>query len=606
MANSRDKDVQDWIREEFRRAYDFDRRDPLFGLSRADLRGPRMSRRAVFRLMAAAGTLTLPGVMAACTAANTTESGAAPQPAMDSQANTPTGGVLGAGWAGVKEFTTLDPAQINSIQLFQISSNIFGGLTHINADLVAEGDLATDWDVSADGLEWTFSLRQGVTFHNGDPFSADDVVYTFQRSRDPAQSIQTTILANVADVRKDDDYTVTILLSQPQASLLIKTLERSSGRAMTIVSQGALETMGTSQYGLTPVGTGPFKVVEHQIGQKLVLERFENYYDPARPKLDQVTILPIPEPEPLAAALEAGDIQLIGGNPPAPELIDRFLSNPDLIVSEITGPGFQALWINPHREPFTTPDFNRTVEELKQEPGYKTRLAIAQAIDRQDLIERGLFGRGMPAYGSINPAMRFFFDPDIDAKSLQRFDRAAAQQSLAEAGYPDGQGFPPVKLLVAPTTRREGEIIVNMLKNNLNIDVQLEVKDLTIVLDSIIAMDFDMARYGSGGDYDPDDALVDWMITEARFNGPNRDPSLSFGYYSDQEADALINQQATTSDQEERKRLVQEANLMTSNKVVTIFLYHPQDILVYRKEVTVPDTARIPGLVDLDQVSIAS
>ena len=280
------------------------------------------------------------------------------------------------------EIQTLDPAQMNQVLEFQITSNVLSGLTHINAELTAEGDLATDWTVSDDGLEWTFHLREGVTWHNGDPFTADDVVFTYNRSKDPNQSIFSGNLVNVADVVKVDDLTVKLTLAKPQASLLVKTLERASGRAMTIVNQRAINEMGLEQYGLTPVGTGPFKITAHQLGQGVTIERFDNYYDPERPKLDKVTFLPINEPEPLAAAIEAGDIQLIGGNAPAAELIDRFVANPDLVVSQITGPGFQAMFINPWRDPFMVPDFNKTVDELKQENGFKVRLAIAKAMDR--------------------------------------------------------------------------------------------------------------------------------------------------------------------------------------------------------------------------------
>src|SRR5690606_31784528 len=121
--------------------------------------------------------------------------------------------------------------------------------THINADMTAEGDLATDWSVSDDGLEWTFTLRQGVTFHNGDPFTADDVLYTFERSSNPELSIHSGVLANVAGVEKIDDYTVKFVLNKPQASFLVKTLERSSGRAMTIVNKRAIEEEGPERYG---------------------------------------------------------------------------------------------------------------------------------------------------------------------------------------------------------------------------------------------------------------------------------------------------------------------------------------------------------------------
>ncbi len=594
------------IREELKWAYDFDPKDPLFGLSRSDLRGPKMSRRTVLRLLAAAGMLTLSDVLVACAPTAATPEVAAPE---GEKAPAPTpkkkGGELTAGWAGTAEIRTLDPAQINQVLQFQITSNVLSGLTHINPDLTAEGDLAVDWEVSEDGLEWIFHLREGVTFHNGDPFTADDVVFTYNRSKDPDQSIHSRVLSNVQDVQKVDDYTVKIILEKPQASLLVKTLERSSGRAMTIVNRRALEEMGTEQYGLTPVGTGPFRVVEHQLGQGVVLERFEDYYDPERPKLDKVTIIPIPEPEPLAAAIEAGDIQLIGGNAPAAELIDRFEANPDLVVSQITGPGFQALWINPWRDPYKVPDFNKPVEELKKEKGFMVRLAIAKAIDRQDLIKRALFGRGQPAFGTVNPAMRFYFDTSINETSEQRFDLEEARRLLAEAGYPNGEGFPTLKLMVTPAGKREGEIISDILKKNLNINIELDIKDFPVLIDHFDSMDFDLLRIGSGGDYDPDDALVDWMQTESKFNGPNRDKeTMAFGFFSDKEVDELIEQERVETDLERRKELVQKANKITSDKVAAAFLYHPLDILVYRKEVNYPDVSRIPGLVDLDRVTI--
>jgi ABC-type transport system substrate-binding protein len=585
------------VQEEYNRAYDYDPKDPLFGLSQAELSGPKLSRRSFLRLLAASGAaLPMTHLLAAAGVTLPVVAKAAAQ----------TGGELVAGWAGAAEVTTLDPAQMNQVLQFQITSNVLSGLTHINPDLTAEGDLAVDWSVSEDGLEWTFNLREGVTWHNGDPFTADDVVFTYNRSKDPNQSIHSGNLVNVADVVKVDDLTVQLILAKPQASLLVKTLERSSGRAMTFVNQRAIEEMGLEQYGLTPVGTGPFMVTQHELGQVLTLERFPNYYDPERPMLDKVTIIPIPEPEPLAAAIETGDIHLIGGNAPAAELIDRFVANPDLVVSEITGPGFQAMFINPWREPYMVSDFNKSLDELKQENGFKVRLALAKAFDRETLIERAAFGRGRPAFGTVNPAMGFFFDTAINDTSEQRFDVEAARQLLSDAGFPNGEGFPTLKLLTTPAGRREGEIIVNMYQENLGITIELDLKDFTVLTEDANAMNYDLLRLGSGGDYDPDDALVDWMTTASRFNGPNRDTAaMPFGFFSESRVDELTAQQATEVDLEARKALVQEANQITSDKVAAVFTTHPLDILVYRAEVNFPDVSRIPGLVDLDRVSIS-
>jgi len=578
------------IKEELKDAYDFDPRDPLLGLSKEKLSGPRLERRTVLRLMAASGTLAAWHLVPRGTRSALAQS---------------SGGELRAGWAGVGEIRTLDPAQMNQVLQFQITSNVLSGLTHIDPELIAEGDLALDWTVSDDGKEYTFKLREGVTFHNGDPFSADDVLFTYNRSKDPETSIHSRVLDNVADVIKVDDFTVRFVLKAPGASFLTKTLERSSGRAMTIVSRGALEELGEAQYGLTPVGTGPFRVTQHQLGQGVVLEKFDGYYDPERPKLDKVTITPIIDPEPLAAAIEAGDIQLIGGNPVAPELVDRFEANPDLVVDSTPAPGFQSVWMNPWREPFKVTDFNQPLDQLMQESGFKVRLAIAKGLDRARFIEQAQFGRGLPAYGTINPAMGFYFDETLGERSRQRFDPEEARRLLADAGFPGGEGIRTLKLLHTPAARREAQVVKNILSTNLGIEVELDTKDFPVLIDDFNRMEYDLVRLGSGGDYDPDDALVDWMQTESKFNGPNRDKDkMPFGFFSDEEVDRLVAEQTTEPDLEKRKELVQKANQITSDKLASAFLFHPMDILVYHKTVNFPPESRIPGLVDLDRTTV--
>ena len=584
-------DLLRFIRNSAEKAYDFDPRDPMAGLSPREISGPVLGRRTVLRLLAASGALTAAHLMP--------NFGATP-------ASAATGGTLHAGWSGVGEFRTIDLAQINQVLLFQISSNVLSGLTHINPQLIAEGDLALDWEVNGPGTEYIFNLREGVTFHNGDAFTADDVIFTYQRSRDPDKSIHSRVVDNIADIERLGDHKIKVVLKAPQASLLVKTLERSSGRAMTIVSRGALAAMGESDYGLKAVGTGPFRVTDHQLGQSMTLERFDNYYDPDRPKLDKIIITPIIDPEPLAAAIEAGDIHLIGGNPIAPELTDRFEANPDLNVSIVAGPGFQGIFLNPWRDPMKVADFSIPLDELKKQKGFMVRMAIAKAIDRNLYIKQAQFGRGTPAYGTINPAMGFFYDGNLGETSEQRFDLAEAQRLLADAGFPGGEGFPTLKILCTPSTRRDCQVIKNILKVNLGIDIELDAKDFPVLLEQFQAMDFDLTRLGSGGDFDPDDGVVDWVQTESKFNGRNRDKAaMPFGWFSDPEVDRLVAEQSLTTDPDARKALVQQANRITSDKVTQAFLYHPVDTLVTRKEVTFPNESRIPGLVDMDRVTLS-
>jgi peptide/nickel transport system substrate-binding protein len=581
------------IADELEQAYDFDPRDPLYGLSKAQLSGPRLERRTVLRLMAASGTLTAAHLLP----------GFAPREAMAQQR----GGTLQAGWSGVSEIKTLDPARIDQVEEFQISSNVLSGLTHINGQFVAQPDLAEDWKVSDDGTEYTFNLREGVTFHNGDPFTADDVVFTFRRSKDPAQSIQTQVLVNVMDVVKVDDLTVRFKLARPQASFLVKTTERSSGRAMTIVNRRALEEQGAAQYGLAPVGTGPFRVAEHVLGQGVRLEAFDKYYDSSRPKLERVNIRPIIEAEPLAAALEAGDIQIIGGAPVPAELIERFQSNPDIVVDMAPRPGFYAIYMNPWVDPMRVPDFNKPLEELLNEPGFMVRAALARALDRDRFIEIGNLGFGVASFGSINPALGFMYDPDIGKKSKQRYQPDSARELLAKAGFPNGEGMRPLVLTIIPDDRRRGQVFADIMRRELGVEIKLDPVDNTILGDRRDRLDFDLLVQNSGGDFDPDDGLVDFMTTESKFNAHARDKAkYPFGYFSDREVDRLVAEQSVTPDPQRRRELVQKANLLTSDKVAAMFVYHPVSPLVTRKEVNFPAASRIPDLVDLDLVTLSS
>jgi ABC-type transport system substrate-binding protein len=581
------------IADDLREAYDFDPRDPLFGLSKAQLSGPRLERRTVLRLMAAAGTLSAAHLVP----------GLASRPASAQQE----GGTLQGGWSGVSEIRTLDPARIDQVEQFQISSNVLSGLTHIDGDFVAQPDLAADWTVSDDGTAYTFNLREGVTFHNGDPFTADDVLFTYRRSKDPAQSIHSQVLVNVVDAEKVDDLTVRFRLARPQASFLVKTTERASGRAMTIVSRGALEELGESQYGLTPVGTGPFRVAEHTLGQAVRLEAFENYYHPSRPKLERVDIRPIVEAEPLAAALEAGDIQIVGGAPVPAELIERFQSNPDIVVDMAPRPGFYAIYMNPWRDPMRVPDFNKPLEELLKEPGFMVRAALSRALDRDRFIEIGNLGFGTPSFGSINPALVSMYDPGIAEKSEQRYQPDSARQLLADAGFPDGEGMRPLVFTVIADERRRGQVFADIMQRELGVKIELDMVDVTIVGDRRDRLDFDLLVQNSGGDFDPDDGLVDFMTTESKFNAHSRDKEkYPFGYFSDQEVDRLVAEQSVTPDPERRRELVQQANLLTSNKVAAMFVFHPVSPLVTRKEVNFPAESRIPDLVDLDLVTVSS
>jgi ABC-type transport system substrate-binding protein len=148
-----------------------------------------------------------------------------------------------------------------------------------------------------------------------------------------------------------------------------------------------------------------------------------------------------------------------------------------------------------------------------------------------------------------------------------------------------------LKILNTPSARREVQVIKDILKRNLNIDIELDTKDFPVLIDEFDRMDWDLTRLGSGGDYDPDDGVVDWMQTS--------------GFFSDAEVDRLIDEQRLQSDPQKRKEMVQRINKITSDKVASAFVFHPIDAQVRHKSVNFPAESRIPGLVDLDRTTIS-
>ena len=223
------------------------------------------------------------------------------------------------------------------------------------------------------------------------------------------------------------------------------------------------------------------------------------------------------------------------------------------------------------------------------------RAALARALDRDRYIAIGNLGFGVPSFGSINPALVSMYDPAIAERSQQRFQPDSARELLAAAGYPGGEGIRPLVLTLNPDDRRRGQVLADIMKREIGVEIQLDPVDNTVLGERRDRLDFD-----------PDDGLVDFMTTDSKFNANARDKEkYPFGYFSEAEVDRLVAEQSVTPEPEKRKEIVQKANQLTSDKVAAMFVYHPVTTLVTRKEVNYPAASRIPDLVDLDLVTVS-
>lgn len=316
---------------------------------------------------------------------------------------------------------------------YEVPFNIFDRLVDIEVD--ADGNskivpsLAESWDISDDGLEYTFHLRQGVKFHNGNDFTAEDVAYTFHRMLTVEGGVNTEfidqikgadeLLAGETDtlegVEVVDDYTIKVTLKEPFAGFLASI----SSPGVSIYDSEATEAAG-DQFGMDPavtVGTGPFEFASWSFNNQLVLTRNEDYWKGAS-GLPGVVIKIIPDTETQSMMFESGELDILDLDYAA-DSVDRFTETyPDQIVQ---GPrvGIVYFTMNFNKEPFQD---------------VRVRKAVQMSIDRQAILDALYGGRGQVEQG-IFPHGLIGFNPDQEEI---KYDPEAAKALLAEAGYADG------------------------------------------------------------------------------------------------------------------------------------------------------------------------
>ncbi|MDF3381882.1 MULTISPECIES: ABC transporter substrate-binding protein [Sulfitobacter] len=312
-------------------------------------------------------------------------------------------------------------------------TNVFEGLTRFMGNGSVVPGLAESWEISEDGLTYTFKLREGVTFHDGTTMDAEDVKFTLDRiNAEDSANAQKALYSAISEVNVIDPQTVEVKLSEPNGNMLFNL---AWGDAV-IVAPESVETIKQ-----TPIGTGAFKFENWNQGDKITLTRNEDYWGEA-PALASATFKFISDPTAAFASVMAEDVDVFTGFP-APENIPQFEADPRFQVLIGSTEGETILSINNQREPFDN---------------VKVREAVAHAIDRQAIIDGAMFGYGTPIGTHFAP-----HNPDYaDLTEMSSYDPEKSKALLAEAGFPDG--FETTLHLPPPSyARRGGEIIAAQL-----------------------------------------------------------------------------------------------------------------------------------------------
>ncbi|MGI9434160.1 MAG: ABC transporter substrate-binding protein, partial [Geminicoccaceae bacterium] len=409
-----------------------------------------------------------------------------------------------------------------------VYANVFEGLTRIDQNGIVQPGLAASWEVSEDGLTYTFTLEEGVTFHDGSTFEADDVVFAFERAMgDDSTNAQKGLFEPIETVSGDGPNHVVITLKRPTGHFLFNL---GWGDAVIVAPESS-----DSNKAL-PIGTGPFKFDRWVQGDRIELQRNPDYWGDAA-RLERATFQVVPDPAAAVAAMMAGDLDAFP-NFPAPENMSQFEADARFTVKIGTTEGETILAINNGKPPLDD---------------VKVRQAIAHAIDRNAVIDGAMFGYGTPIGSHFAPHHPAY----VDLTGMYAHDPEKAKALLAEAGHGDGLAL-SLKLPPPSYARRGGEIIAAQLAE-VGINAEIIPVEWAQWLDQVF----------KGKDYD---------LTIVSHTEPMDIEIYSRGsdYYFDYQEPAfktLIDTLAEIADETGRNAILAEAQTKLAEDSVNAFLF---------------------------------
>ena len=341
----------------------------------------------------------------------------------------------------------LDPTTNTAAAIDRVVyANIYEGLVKVDSGGGFLPGLANGWNISADGLVYTFNLRKGVVFHNGDPFDAAVAKWNLERAAVPENGNPHPEYFNgIEAIQTPDSHTLVIRLKSVDALFIAHMAE---GDAIMLPMQG------TGDAKSNPIGTGPFKFVKWVQGDRVEMARFDGYWNPFLPYLDRVTFRFISDPAAQIAALKAGDIDVIGYIA-APESAMMLAKDKRFKVYAGTTTGEVIMSTNNKAAPFDN---------------LLVRRAMAHAIDRQAVVDLVMFGYGTPIGSHWSPSTPYY----EDLTGRFPYDPEKARALLKEAGYPDGFSATIKLPAIYSYSRRAGEVIADMLsKVGINLTIEI-------------------------------------------------------------------------------------------------------------------------------------
>lgn len=468
---------------------------------------------------------------------------------------------------GHQEVSSLHPDDAGPTVHWVMVANIHDPLVEIDKDFQIAPVLAEAFEVTPDGLAYTFALRDGVRFHDGASFTAADVVYTFEYYMDPKNATLNGILfTDVAGVTAPDDATVLVTMRGVNAAFMALT-------APTLILPSVYhDSIGKEAYSAKPVGTGPFKLKAWDPAAQTTLEAFDDYFR-GRPHIDIVRQDVVPEPSVRAIALETGEADhSVWPLTTADQL--RLMDDDRFHVLRAPSTGLTQMPLNLNHPALREKD---------------VRQAIMHTLDRERLVRDLEQGLAITATSNLSPALEFYYEPDV---KLYEVDPDKARGLLDAAGWqPGDDGIREkdgarlaftVSIITGDQRRRPYAEVFQQDLHAVGIEMKIEENPVASLLEAVVSGTFEATIWNSavGGDNGEPDARLA-LRSDARGNT-----------YNNPEVDKLLDAGVATVDPAERKAIYSEIQKIVAEDVPFVYIMFWEWIELWNTRVHgVPESA---------------
>jgi len=452
---------------------------------------------------------------------------------------------------GHHDVSTLSPDNDGETVIWAVVRQIHDSLYIVNDQYELEPVLAESYEPSADGRTYTFRLRQGVTFHNGDPFTSADVKYTYDWIKNPDNgSTRAGLLDLLESVETPDEYTVIFNLTDADVTFMVQA------SVIMIYPATYHAEVGEEAYSGAPIGTGAFTVGEWIPAQRTVLEANGDYFR-GRPNFDRFQIDIVPEANGRWAALDTG----------AADNSIWSLNAEDNTLLDESGNFTVFLTLNNAVNHFVLNNERPALADVN------VRKALLHATDRQALIDDVFLGQAVPATSNLSPNVEKYYNPEV---TLYEHDPEAAIALLEEAGWvagddgireKDGERLAFTLAVIQGDTARRPEAEVAQ-QWYLDIGVEMEIQEVTDAVAGMIEGTYDAALFNwvyGGGDGEPDarDTL-------------GSDGANNFSHFSNEEVDELLDQGVLEQDENARIEIYGRIQEIVAENVPFLYFLHLQ------------------------------